>query len=477
VAVAQVTSIDDIWAGGELAQLIHRGARTAVSDGDGKFTLRGLPEGAYQLRAQRATGQSAFLAPGRGVAAHTGDTGVRLTLSRPGSVVGKIQLSNGNAPSLATAEIGIAGSVPTDGGGAFRIDGIAPGSYELALRGPEFAERFQRDVTVEAGELTDLGTIVVERGRSVSGVVRDRGGRPIGGAEVVVARQLIGDGKSAAVQLGEGVDDRLGVRRTTSQADGTYRIAGVGNDARSAVAEHAERGRSPTLQIAAGDTDLTLDFRLAPLGAIRGTVTLNGKPSGGAVIATTPGGGSSQLTVPVAGDGTFALERVAAGTYKLTAVVGSGLSAKMTGRSVEVAPGDTVEIALDVKTGEVALAVSVTPEEGATIESAQVFLFRGKVEVSRADQVQAAFSAPDTETAGVEFASPAKPARFKSLVPGAYSVCVIPITGDLNDPSFAMRLQRHAAQLAVYCRPAEVAETPAEQSIEVVSPGMNPLPE
>jgi hypothetical protein len=149
----------------------------------------------------------------------------------------------------------------------------------------------------------------------------------------------------------------------------------------------------------------------------------------------------------------------------------------MAGRAVEVPTGERVEVALEVSTGNVALEVSVTAEPGATIDSAQVFLFRGKVEVARADQVQAAFTAPDTETAGVVFASPAKPARFQSLVPGAYSVCVIPLTGDMNDPAFLMRVQRHATQLAVYCRAAEVADSPAEQRLEVVSPGMNPLPE
>ena len=36
------------------------------------------------------------------------------------------------------------------------------------------------------------------------------------------------------------------------------------------------------------------------------------------------------------------------------------------------------------------------------------------------------------------------PAEFDELVAGDYSVCTIPITGDLSDSTFQQRLQAHA---------------------------------
>ena len=65
---------------------------------------------------------------------------------------------------------------------------------------------------------------------------------------------------------------------------------------------------------------------------------------------------------------------------------------------------------------------------------------------------------------------------FDELSAGAYSVCVIPITGNMQDPTFMQRVQAAVNDLAVYCLPTTIADSPTAQSFTAVVPAMNPLP-
>lgn len=74
------------------------------------------------------------------------------------------------------------------------------------------------------------------------------------------------------------------------------------------------------------------------------------------------------------------------------------------------------------------------------------------------------------------FAAGGKKAQFAKIRPGQYSICSVPITGNMNDPLFAKRLQAFAEKLKVYCQPHEVARAPLEQSLTLALPAMEPLP-
>jgi hypothetical protein len=297
---------------------------------------------------------------------------------------------------------------------------------------------------------------------------------------VVLGEQILSDGKSlTAGGLGTAFDGQLGLRRATADHDGRFRIRGIPAAARTVVAEHAERGRSRAAAVPAGDEDVLLELALLAPGAIAGKVTRNGAPAGDVAVLVGPRTGEGQITMTQTGDdGAFAIERIAPGAYKVTAMIGSGATAAMSARPVEVAPGARAEVALDIQQGEIVLQIQVRGQEGAAIDSAQVFLFGGEVTATTGRQVSEAFlHNADTGSARMVFATAGNPARFDEVAPGAYSVCTIPIAGDLNDPVFAQRLQRHADQLAVYCQPVQVAASPREQTIPVVVPPMAPLPE
>jgi hypothetical protein len=65
--------------------------------------------------------------------------------------------------------------------------------------------------------------------------------------------------------------------------------------------------------------------------------------------------------------------------------------------------------------------------------------------------------------------------EFAELVPGDYSLCSVPVTGDLNDPTFQQRLQEHMQELKVYCKQVKLTPSPNKQTFTQELPAMTPL--
>lgn len=476
VAEAQVYASPDFWGGENASEIAIRGGGVATTDGGGRFAIRGLADGSFLLRASRSVSIQQSL--GKQTKARTGDSGVRLVLAREGGVKGRVAMPDGAAPELAIASIGWAGAVPVTGG-AFQIDGVPPGTYDLTLSGP-FPRRTVKDVVIESGKTADVGTVKIDPGRVVSGRVLGPNGRPVEGAQVALGQQIVGDGANLVTQLDEATAQALGIRRGTSGADGSYRIAGVGPDEAALAAEHPELGRSLPVTIAPAGQDARHELRLVPFGSVTGTVTISGKPAPDVSVIASSTTSARQVVATTSGhDGGFAIDRIAAGEYKVLAMIGGGATAQMAAAQVVVEPGKAATAELDIAVGDIDYAVLVTGKDGAQVDAAQVFLF-GNPELSpkTGDEVQQAFiSTGASGTAKMAFANAGTAAVFEKIEPGDYARCVIPITGDMNDPTFAQRLQQNVATIAVYCAPIEVAPSPARQNAEVAVPAMTPLPE
>ena len=69
---------------------------------------------------------------------------------------------------------------------------------------------------------------------------------------------------------------------------------------------------------------------------------------------------------------------------------------------------------------------------------------------------------------------PGRPARFPRLVPDDYTVCVIPLQGELL--GHMRMLRENADRLRVHCLPCPVADTTQEQQFKAVVPAQEPLP-
>jgi hypothetical protein len=322
----------------------------------------------------------------------------------------------------------------------------------------------------------DVGQVKVKRGRNVSGRVVGPNGRPVAGATVVLGNQLFGDGKSLASSEMSGFEERMGVRRSTTDSEGRYAMRGIGEKELLIAAEHPAEGRSPASQVPPGKESVTVDLKLAGVGSVTGHVTAGGKPAASAqVIATPPTASRQNVMVATGDDGLYTIERLTAGPYKVTAMIGGGgIGGTMASRTVTVKTGQRATLDIDVPIGNITLAVSVQALSG-VINSAQIFLFDGEVSFPNAKVLTDRFG-QSTGSAKMTFWWGSEPAKLEKLVPGKRSVCVIPITGNLSDGTFQQRLQENLEALKVYCKPVTVTETPTEQSYTAAVPPMDPLP-
>jgi hypothetical protein len=452
-----------------------RGGGQATTDGGGRFELTGLAEGRYRLQAQRTSGWQMRGQPG--AQARTGDEDVELRLEREGGIKGRVALDEGGYPGAFSVAVGLAPGTPfASQDGAFELDGIEPGTHTLVIRGPTFASRTVREVAVEPGVTTDLGTVTVTRGRGVSGHVYDARGAAVAGATVVMGSQLFGDGKSLAGGLGA-FAEQMGIRITETDDRGFYELAGIPASRQTIAAEHPDRGRSLAASVPAAQGSLTVDLELVPFGSVRGRATVGGEPRRGvSILATGKTDAEQNVMVTTAGDGSFVIERIAAGEHRITAMLGGMMGGQMEGRDVTVPPGEEAFVEIDLEVGDLEVVVAVRTDDGTPLAAAQVFLVEGVIRAETGEDVNRLFREGDgSMTSG--FMMGDRPATFRQMLPGRYSVCAIPIAGSLEDPEVIRNLQERAGELPVHCQVRDVRPTPSSQSIEVKVPAPPPLGE
>jgi hypothetical protein len=476
VAEVQVNAFPDILGGEAPESLSLAGMSSATTDGAGKFTIRGLPDGGYRVRASRASGTGVYEWGQQGVAAKTGDKNVRITLNAPGSIIGKIAVEGGDAPKGARVMVGYQAPVQVADDGSFKIAETSAGKHDLHIHGANFAAFNQRDVDVKPGKQTDVGTITVTRGRRVVGTVVDGAGNKVAGARVKIGDMIVSI-QGAEEQM-ETFDEMYGGKSTTTDQDGKFVLVGIPKKATNLLAEHAERGRSNAIGIPAGTDDPpALTLALRGFGTISGKVTSQGKPVPNAAVTDTPKGGGTQMRMAQTDDnGAFTITKVSEGAHTLSAMQQAMMSMKSTSVTVQVTSGKETKVNIDIPVGNVTLSVQVKPLPNQKIDAAQVFLMRGVVAMHNAKQLTDAFLGGGVQGMKFWFGEGKPQPEFEELVAGDYSVCTIPINGDLSDQTFQARLQEHLQELKVYCKQAKVLPSPAKQAFVHEVPAMTPLP-
>lgn len=356
----------------------------ATSDLAGAFALDGLRKARYRLTVAKSgyleTEAGPFpVAPGTDAPAVEIRLGLAATLTLrlldPASKplhgltleVEREAASDGGG-ARPTSETVPSDRISEQDGGRYTIVGMAPGSFTVRILPEEFPAVERKGVRLEGGATTDLGTITVRGGRTLSGLVTDASGAPVRAADVAAAWY---EGKE------------LRTRHATTTAQGRYRIENIGTSRIELVLVRA-RGFVAAERRGAVPRDGVLDVVLERRGAIVGKVQAAGGAAappfevhvtretlGDEVEAADPGGDEGRGRVSVDTAGGFRVDDLDPGTYVLE--IAAQRRAPVRSAPVIVVADQTADVGTillasgGVLRGRVLDGRDETPVQGATI--------------------------------------------------------------------------------------------------------------
>lgn len=479
-----------------------RGARLVTTDSEGRFELRDLPAGRWELSAAKAGfvtlryGQRRPFEAGRPIELAAGQKleGVDIALPRGAAITGRVfdefgdpvagarvqvlryQLVQGERQLMPTANTAI-----SDDTGAFRVYGLMPGDYYVsallrALDDPNDDATYAPTYFPGTGAVADAQRITIGLGQEqgninfgllpvrairITGTVADSSGAPLAGGIVAL---LPSGGVARLPGLGGG-GNRVG-------ADGRFTIANVPPGtytlmatARPARGEDVEMASMPLF---AGSEDVSGIALITSRGA-----TLSGRvvtPSGGG--ATLPG--SVQVTVQqlrpgrglpsrparLAADGTFALGNL----FGQGLIRVGGLPQDWTLQSVVLGGVDVTDTAVEFRADEELHGAQITVTSRVTEVSGTVSGSDGR---PVRDYTVVIFPEDETKwTAPSRFVRSARPDqqglfRIRALPPnGRYLAVAVDYLedGEANDPEFLAAAKNSGTRVALADGEAKAVE-------------------
>lgn len=165
----------------------------------GEYEFLGIDPGAWVLEAQAAGYANAS---SRDLIVAKGDriTGVDIVMDKGGSVSGIVTDGAGNPIENATVRLNENNyqrnplsdlfesmqpasrpqrkSTTTDAKGAFRIDLIVPGTYQIAVTKTKYSDNPMNGIIIERNQNNDLGRITLSSGGTIRGQCFDQNGKP-----------------------------------------------------------------------------------------------------------------------------------------------------------------------------------------------------------------------------------------------------------------------------------------------------------
>jgi hypothetical protein len=450
-----------------MSQWRLRGFPQELTDSTGRFTLTGLAPGSYRVRANRARAAARGRGwAGEGMPAETGTTDLRIVLQPEGAVTGKVAFADGTPPAAFVVAVGFMTESFAGGDGSFTVDGLAPGTLRLGVRGPGFDSR-SIEVVVESSKTADAGTITVAKGRTIAGTVIANG-QPVAGATVYAGRQIFGSGSSGkAQQMGP---FQRGTRDTTTDDEGRFTIAGFGPSDLAVVAEHLDVGRSKALRLVNGDpASSSLTLVLEPFGALAGKLVQGGNPAEGVVVTaqatSTPG---ALFTVASGPDGGYRFDKLAPERYKVSATLGMPMMGmKFYSKEAVVESGKTTAVDLAIEQGGVSLVVTPVAKAPARVGVASLTIVSGVIAATSARDLQLRLAAAGQGSSQWAVMINGGNTTFTDLVPGNYSACVVPFPAEVQGMAAMQYADRHGDTLAAFCKQVALTAQPAEQRVDV----------
>lgn len=298
------------------------------TDGDGRFLVKGLKEGAYTLRVsadsflpfrkEKVKAGAANLVvvmkkggwlAGRVMDAGTGEGVASFSIDVPkgGPVLGRVDIDDdaNNIKILKGEEAASMRQDPVDPQGAFWIEGLGRGEFDLLVKAEGYADERVIGLSSAPGEGGILDVMLWKESK-VSGRLLSSSGDPVSGGEVIlqalrnekndVASLLEEEGISLPFDVsGQGWDN---VKQTDSREEGSFILRGVPQGSYRLTASHEMHldAEPVDLEVGRGEEIDGLEIRLGLAGSIAGTVfDTDGNPLPGAGVMISRGGGFLRL--------------------------------------------------------------------------------------------------------------------------------------------------------------------------------------
>jgi protocatechuate 3,4-dioxygenase beta subunit len=344
----------------------------ARSLADGRYSFRALGPRRYRLSAE----DDRFVPWTRSVSVVAGQAETQdVPLARAATLAGRVVNEEGAPIEGARVRLARGGenvfrafmrsmeeeqAVRTGRDGSFRATRLAPGdSQRLDVRHDDYEERALGGISLAPGVTRSGLTVVMRRGLSVRGVVKDEEGRPLAGCEVNLqaARQIrAGRGGMQMQLIGSGSQ----VRRETGP-DGRFEFRGLkaGEYTLSARRPGFSRANVDPVNVSEARAGEPLELTLRPGSTISGVLRDKaGNGASGWFVSARPAGqggtpmgpGVNRTEEPTGPDGAFLLEGLLPGeSYELQVMGQAGLGPR---RASVVAPAEGIELTVN-GTGQV----------------------------------------------------------------------------------------------------------------------------
>jgi protocatechuate 3,4-dioxygenase beta subunit len=378
-------------AGIRMVARTEGGAFVARSGADGRYSMRGLSPRSYRLAAEDERyvpwSRTVRVAPGQAEAQDA-------PLTRAATLAGRVVDEEGRPIEGARVRVSRGGenvfraftrlfegdrAVRTGRDGSFRATRLAPGENQrLDVSHDDYEEQAVGGISLAAGAARSGITVVLRRGLSVRGVVKDEDGRPLPGVEVTLSSSRTVRSARGGIQMSF-VGPASDVRRETG-ADGRFEFRGIkaGDYTISARRPGFSRATVDPVDVREARSAEPLQLVLKPGATISGVLRDKvGTGIAGWYVSARGAGqgsgpafgpGSLRSDEPTGPDGVFFLHGLTAGeAYDLQVLGPSGLGPRKAG---VVAPADGVELTV-AGTGQIRGRV-VDAESGRPIADFQL---------------------------------------------------------------------------------------------------------
>jgi protocatechuate 3,4-dioxygenase beta subunit len=374
------------------------GEAEAVTDGQGRFTVRNLNANATYALAVLKDGAALTVSPDFTLGPKETRDNFEIQLSAGASISGSVldEVGTPVAGAVLTVEVpplssiwfppshGVGGgrseTIVTGADGHYRLEGLWTGTFTIGVTHPEHVELAQQKVQLDTAGQTLVKDFTLRVGRYISGTVLLADGKPAVGATVSAALPFT-DKPAGSTKAGE---------------DGRFRLAGLikGN---YRVQARADGMTSRGVENVPSDTD-GVNFTLEEFGGVIGTVL---SPEGAPVL------GFSAELVPLdvalenqlalgsfgtAGDaeqdvgGRFHIRNVDPGRYKL--IVRSNEFARVQIESLQVTSGMPTDVGTISMNRGARLHGRVTDIRKAPAQDASIELYNNTLAVSSRPNLQ-----------------------------------------------------------------------------------------